>query len=130
MLLRSPTLAAASLLLATCSFSVPALALNEQQKKEMGAFIREYLIDNPEIMIEVQTALEAKQQAQRVAQSNQAVAQNRDALFASEHDVSNGNPKGDDTIVAFLDYNCGTCKRALANMENSTAKDANFRCEM
>src|SRR3546814_18276628 len=77
MLLRSPTLAAASLLLATCSFSVPALALNEQQKKEMGAFIREYLIDNPEIMIEVQTALEAKQQAKRVAQSNQAVAQNR-----------------------------------------------------
>lgn len=127
MLLHSRTLAAASLLLATCSFSVPALALDEQQKEEMGAFIREYLIDNPEIMIEVQTALEAKQQAQRVAQSSQAVAQNHDALFASDHDVSLGNPQGDVTIVEFFDYNCGYCKRALADMEDIIAKDENVR---
>ncbi|HEX2148332.1 MAG TPA: DsbA family protein, partial [Pseudorhizobium sp.] len=85
----------------------PATALDEQEKKEMGEFIREYLIENPEIMLEVQSALEAKQQEQRVALAGQAVAANHDAIFASENDVVLGNPDGDVTIVEFFDYNCG-----------------------
>lgn len=124
---RSQILAAASLLLATFPFAAPALALDAQQKQEMGAFIREYLIENPEVMIEVQAALEAKQQAERAAQASQAVTLNRDALFSSKSDVTLGNPQGDVTIVEFFDYNCGYCKRALADMEEIIAKDPEVR---
>ncbi|MBP2460816.1 protein-disulfide isomerase [Rhizobium sp. PvP014] len=120
------TLAAGSMLAAT-AFAVPAFALDDQQKKEMGEFIREYLIQNPEVMIEVQNALEAKQQNQRVDQSTKAVAANKEAIFASPTDITLGNPKGDVTVVEFFDYNCGYCKHALADMDTILKKDKNVR---
>ena len=120
------TLAAGTLLTVALT-AVPAFALDDSQKKEMGAFIREYLIQNPEVMIEVQTALEAKQQAQRSDQSTKAVATYKDEIFSSPTDVVLGNPKGDVTVVEFFDYNCGYCKRAMTDMDDIIAKDKNVR---
>ena len=118
---------AAGALCAAAFAAAPALALDDQQKKEMGEFIREYLIQNPEVMIEVQNALEAKQQAQRGEQSTKAVATYKDEIFASPTDVVLGNPKGDVTVVEFFDYNCGYCKRAMSDMDEVLAKDKNIR---
>ncbi|TWF56579.1 DsbA family protein [Neorhizobium alkalisoli] len=109
------------------SAAAPALALDDTQKKEMGEFIRQYLIDNPEVLIEAQNALEAKQQAQRVDQSTKAVAAYKDTIFASPSDITLGNPKGDVTIVEFFDYNCGYCKHALSDMDGILSKDKNVR---
>ena len=77
------TLAAGTMLAASLA-AAPALALDDAQKKEMGEFIREYLLENPEIMLEVQSALEAKQQSQRMAMAGEAVAANHDAIFSSK----------------------------------------------
>ena len=66
---RSKTLALGSMLMTALWLTPPALALEEHEKKEMGAFIREYLLENPEVMLEVQSALEAKQHAQRLERS-------------------------------------------------------------
>lgn len=119
---------ATSSMLALAVFSAaPAVALDEQQKKEMGAFIREYLIENPEILIEAQNALETKQQSKRVEQSMRGIADNRQQIFSSPTDITLGNPKGDVTVVEFFDYNCGYCKRALSDMEEILAKDKNVR---
>ena len=101
------TFAAGTFLSLALSAAGSALALDDSQKKEMGAFIREYLIQNPEVMIEVQNALEAKQQAQRTDQSTKAVATYKDEIFSSPTDVVLGNPEGDVTVVEFFDYNCG-----------------------
>ncbi len=120
------TLAAGTMLAASLA-AVPALALDDAQKKEMGEFIREYLIQNPEVMIEVQTALEAKQQAERANQSTKAVAAYKDDIFSSPNDIVLGNPKGDVTVVEFFDYNCGYCKRAMGDMDDILAKDKNIR---
>ncbi|MGN7291501.1 DsbA family protein [Rhizobium sp. SAFR-030] len=108
-------------------FAGSAAALDDQQKKEIGAFVREYLIENPEIMLEVQDALEKKQQQMRVAQSSTGIASNKDAIFSSASDITLGNPKGDVTIVEFFDYNCGYCKHALSDMETVLAADKNVR---
>jgi protein-disulfide isomerase len=104
-----------------------AQALDEQQKKEFGAFIREYLIQNPEIMLEVQDALEKKQQQLRTSQASSGIAANKQALFSSPSDISVGNPDADVTIVEFFDYNCGYCKRALTDMEEILSQDKNVR---
>jgi protein-disulfide isomerase len=120
-------IAAAAMLTVLVSPALPAFALDDQQKREMGDFIREYLIQNPEVLIEAQNALEAKQQAQRVDQSTKAVAASKEDIFSSPSDVSLGNPKGDVTIVEFFDYNCGYCKHALGDMDEILAKDKNVR---
>jgi protein-disulfide isomerase len=119
--------AAGTFLSLALSAAGPAFALDDQQKKEMGAFIREYLIQNPEVMVEVQNALEAKQQAQRGEQSTKAVATYKDEIFSSPTDVVLGNPKGDVTVVEFFDYNCGYCKRAMSDMDEILKKDTNVR---
>ncbi|RCW27878.1 protein-disulfide isomerase [Ciceribacter lividus] len=120
-------LAVAALALLPAALPTTVNALDEQQKKEFGEFIKEYLIENPEIMLDVQDALEKKQQEARQRQASAAVDSNKEALFASKYDLSLGNPQGDITIVEFFDYNCGYCKRALSDMDSIIAGDKNVR---
>lgn len=117
------------LLVATTAIALPgsASALDEQQKKEFGAFIREYLVAHPEIMLEVQDALEKKQQESRTSQASEGIAANSKAIFSTPTDITLGNPNGDVTIVEFFDYNCTYCKRALGDMETILSSDKKVR---
>ncbi len=112
---------------ASLAFVQPAAALDDQQKKEFGEFIKEYLIEHPEIMLDVQAALDKKQEEARLVQSNQAVSENKDKIFNAKYDISIGNPKGDVTVVEFFDYNCGYCRHALSDMDTLLKKDTNVR---
>lgn len=113
----------------TASFAIiqPAAALDDQQKKEIGEFIKEYLVEHPEVLLDAQAALEKKQDAARVAQSSQSIAQNKDAIFNSKDDVAIGNPKGSITIVEFFDYNCTYCRHALGDMDTLLKQDKDVR---
>ncbi|NVD38533.1 DsbA family protein [Ensifer sp. HO-A22] len=114
-------------LMAGVSLPQNALALDQKQKDEFGAFIKEYLLANPEIMLEVQEALATKQRAKQQEVAEGAISQNKKAIFNSQYDMVLGNPDGDVTVVEFYDYNCGYCKRALTDMEDILAKDKNVR---
>ncbi len=114
-------------LCASVSLPVAANALDDAQKKEMGDFIKEYLIANPEIMLDVQRALETRQAEAQNAKATAAVIANKQAIFDSPDDVVLGNPKGDVTVVEFFDYNCGYCKRAVHDMVNIISSDPNVR---
>jgi protein-disulfide isomerase len=107
--------------------TMPAKALDDAQKEEIGAFIREYLLENPEIMIEVQQALEQKQQSEQQARAGETIANAQDAIFNAPTDIALGNPDGDVTVVEFFDYNCGFCKRAHADMQAILASDGDVR---
>jgi protein-disulfide isomerase len=71
--------------------------------------VREYLLANPEVLLEAQDALEAKQQEQQRLASLDTIKQNKEAIFNSSFDGVVGNPDGKITIVEFYDYNCGYC---------------------
>ncbi|MBB3964105.1 DsbA family protein [Rhizobium metallidurans] len=105
----------------------PAAALDDAQKKEFGDFIKQYLIENPEIMLDVQNALQKKQEAARLVKANATISENKAAIFDSKYDMALGNPKGDVTIVEFFDYNCSYCRRALSDMQTILKKDPNIR---
>ncbi len=123
------SLAIAATLSATSALSTApaAYALDQSEKEEIGAFIREYLLANPEILFEVQDALQAKQEAVRSAKANSVISANQNAIFANETDLVLGNPDGDITIVEFYDYNCGYCKRAVKDMQALIDSDSNVR---
>lgn len=120
-------LATAALSAATLLPMQPALALDDAEKAEMGAFIREYLIANPEIMLEVQQALQAKQAAAQQEQANAVIEQNHETIFNADYDLSVGNPDGAITVVEFFDYNCGYCKRAHEDMKAIVAANDDVR---
>jgi protein-disulfide isomerase len=96
-------------------------------REEIGEIIRDYLIDNPEVMLEVQEALEQRQQEQRLAAQQRALTEKRDKIFESEYQVEIGDENAPVTIVEFFDYNCGYCQRALDDMEKFVAEDPDVR---
>lgn len=122
----SKTLAALALA-ASIALPAQAFAFDDQQKKELGEFIKQYLIENPEIMLEVQDALQKKQQMAQQVKATMAIENNTDRIFDSKNDVALGNPKGDVTVVEFFDYNCSYCRHALPDMQALLKKDKNVR---
>lgn len=121
--LRSIALAAALLMPATA----PALALDPTDKPEIEKIIREYLLKNPELMLEVQQALEARQREQQQARAAAALADNRQTVFESPNQGVVGNASGDVTVVEFFDYNCGFCQRAMEDMNRLIGTDSQLR---
>lgn len=121
------SLAACAALAIALAAPLPALALDDAQKKEFGDFIREYLLENPEVLLDAQEALQRKQQEAQQVKAVRTITENEKAIFASGYDIALGNPDGDVTVVEFFDYNCGYCRRALADMDTILAADKNVR---
>jgi protein-disulfide isomerase len=55
------------------------------------------------------------------------VQSNTDAIFASPGDWVGGNPEGDITLVEFMDYQCGYCRKAYSEVAELVASDGNIR---
>jgi protein-disulfide isomerase len=118
--------AAVSLALAA---AVPAVAesFSADQREEIGKIIKDYLLAHPEVMQDVMTELEKRQQAADVEKHRTAIVENKATLFSSPHQVVLGNPQGSVTMVEFFDYNCGYCKRAMTDMLTLIKTDGNLK---
>ncbi len=88
-------------------------AMGEEQVVEI---VRNYLTEHPEILVEMTTELDKRQQEEQSAQQEKAISSNADALFRSDKSFTAGNPDGDVTVVEFFDYNCGFCRRAVPDV--------------
>jgi protein-disulfide isomerase len=110
-------LAGLGLLVVAALFGAPrpaaAAEFTPAQKAEMGGVIRDYLLQNPEVLQDAMAELERRQKAQEDAKRSQTIERDAPELFASPGDAVIGNPKGKVTLVEFFDYNCGYCKRSL-----------------
>lgn len=84
--------------------------MSDSQKKEFEKVIHEYLVKNPEILLEASQALQQKQQQAMQEQAQVAIKENSKQLFADKL-TTLGNPKGDVTLVEFFDYQCIHCKK-------------------
>ena len=104
--------------LALCG--APAIAsaqsFSEPQRGEIEKIVRDYLLSHPEVLEEVSAELSKRQTAAETEKHEAAVTKNAQAIFSSPRGVTIGNKDGDVTFVEFFDYNCGYCKRAMADM--------------
>lgn len=96
-------------------------------KEEMGAFIRSYLMENPEIISDALEALKKKEMENMKVESGKAIKDNFAALTQNPDVPSVGNPKADITVVEFFDYHCGYCKHMLPTIQEVMKKDPNVR---
>lgn len=124
MSLKASLIAASALALLAAS---PALAVEPQEREEIETIVREYLLREPELLVEVLDALEAQRAAQAGEMQREAIAAAGAELTASPEGTVLGNPQGDVTIVEFFDYNCGFCRRAQADMETLIESDPELR---
>lgn len=107
--------------------AAPASALDDAQRKEFEGVIRDYLIKNPEVIQEAIMELQKRQAATEANQRQQALTTMKPLVFDSPRGVVVGNPKGDVTLVEFFDYNCGYCRRALADMQQLMKNDPKLK---
>lgn len=100
---------------------------SDEQKKALGEIIKDYLIKNPEIMVDVQTALDEKMQKDQDAKLKSFMAENAKSIFRSPGSSIAGDANGDITVVEFFDYNCGYCKRGLPEVQKLLQDDKKVR---
>ena len=108
----------ALLALALCAAppSVSAQTFSDAQKGDIEAIIKNYLVSHPEVLEEAMGELSKRQAAEEAKKHEASIAENAKAIFNSPRGVVLGNKDGDVTFVEFFDYNCGYCKRAMADM--------------
>ncbi len=126
----APALTALALVLAAPTPQAQALDLDAMSDAERAAFraeVRAYLMDNPEVIIEAVNLLESRNQAAQADAEKGMIAENADAIFNDGYSWVGGNPDGDVTLVEFMDYRCGYCRKAVAEVEALLAMDGNIR---
>ena len=125
---RLKILTATALLLAAPAIApAQAQTFSADQRQEIGAIVKEYLLTHPEVMQDVMAEMEKRQQAAESEKHHAAVVENKATLFSSPHQVVLGNPQGNVTMVEFFDYNCGFCKRAMTDMLDLIKTDNNLK---
>src|SRR5271165_1369152 len=119
---------AAALAGAAC-LAAPASAdeFTPAQKQELGAFIKDYLVNNPDVLREAIEALDKRDKEVAEAERQKTVVDQAGALFSSKFQANIGNPKGSATLVEFFDYNCHYCKGALPDIARLVKEDSNLK---
>lgn len=110
--------------------SAQALDVSTMTDAERAAFraeIRAYLMDNPEVIMEAVNLLEQRNADAEATADLEMVKANADELFNDGYSWVGGNPDGDITLVEFLDYRCGYCRKAMPEVTELLAKDGNIR---
>jgi protein-disulfide isomerase len=104
-----------------------AQSFTGDQRSEIERIVKEYLLSHPELLQEVMAELEKRQTLAEAEKNRAAVKEHSATIFSSPRQVTLGNPQGDVTVVEFFDYNCGYCKRAMADMLDLLKNDGKIK---
>ncbi len=101
--------------------------MTDAEREAFKAEVRAYLLDNPEVLMEAMDVLKERQDQAAAAQDQLFLSQNRDFIFNDPASWVGGNPDGDITIVEFMDYRCGYCRKAYDEVADLVKTDGNIR---
>ena len=131
-MMRLPSLHTARIAVLALFAAVPlavtsAAAQTAPDRSAIEAIIKDYLVKNPEVIQEAMVELERRQRDAEAVAVKRLTSDPKSALYTSEHHTIAGNPDGDVTIVEFFDFNCGFCKRGLADLQQMIDNDKKVR---
>ncbi|MEO1317975.1 MAG: DsbA family protein [Pseudomonadota bacterium] len=102
-------------------------AMTPEQEAAFGEAVRGYLLENPEVIYDAIQVLEDRREREAAQAETTLVSQYLGALHDTSYSWEGGNPEGDVTVVEFLDYRCGFCKRAHPAVKEVLESDENVR---
>jgi protein-disulfide isomerase len=116
--------------LALAAASIAALSLigcrQANADKAFGEKVHAYLIEHPEVLVEMSAKLQEKQTAEKTKNARGAINKYRQALERDPRDFV-ANPNGSITVVEFFDYRCGYCKLAAPQIVELIQKNPDVR---
>ncbi len=104
-------------------------SFSDTQEEEIGALVRAYLIDNPEVIIEAVNLYSERQRMASEEQARLGAAENIHYLTDPETSFVTG--KRPDTakvsVIELYDYHCGYCKRAANLMKDMVKSEGDVK---
>lgn len=86
-------------------------AFSPEQSRAIEQMIRDYLLKNPEVILEAIQGLKEREERANAEGARKAIVDRRAELINDASAPIAGNPNGDVTIVEFFDYRCPYCKQ-------------------
>ncbi|HEY1735925.1 MAG TPA: DsbA family protein [Methylovirgula sp.] len=109
-------LAFAVLVALPVGFAVADDTFTPAQKSEIEKILKDYIAKNPEIVRDALSALELRDKTAEMDARNKIITNLQGPLYTGEGQEIVGNANGKLTLVEFFDYNCGYCKKTLADI--------------
>jgi protein-disulfide isomerase len=107
--------------------SSPTSGLSQTQVKQIEKVVHDYLVQNPQVLVEASQAYQDQEAAKAKSKTQQALAKNAKALFNSPNSPTVGNLNGDVTVIEFLDYQCTHCREMSTVIASLIKADSNIR---
>lgn len=122
-----PLALGATLALASPALATDLTAMTDAERDAFGAAVRAYLLENPQVIMEAVQVLEERQASAQEGADVAMIAANSKEIFDDGFSHVSGNPDGDVTLVEFIDYRCGYCRRAHDEVAELVKSDGNIR---
>ena len=118
---------ASALALAAPAGAMDLTELTDAERAQFRAEVRAYLMENPQVILQAVEQMQNNQAQAQMQADFDLVSANADAIFDDGYSWVGGNPDGDITLVEFLDYRCGYCKRAHGEVAKLLETDGNIK---
>ena len=105
-------------------------ALSGAQEEAIRALVRDYLLENPEVLIEALQLYDERRKAEAAALQREALTAHLEQLAGGNSSPVLGNPEGDVVVVEFFDYRCPYCKKVADDLRQAVREDGNIRLVM
>jgi protein-disulfide isomerase len=100
--------------------TIAAAEFTPPQRQAIEGIIHDYLMQNPDVLIEALRAAED-------AKSKQVLTERHHEIFDDPATPVGGNLQGDVSLVEFFDYRCPYCKQVEPTLETLLSKDPKIR---
>ena len=97
------------------------------QVKELDRLIKKYILENPEIIIEAIEIYQKKQNIKIKDKEKKLLKSLNSEIFDDKNSYQFGDKNSNTTIVEFVDYNCGYCKKNHNIIMEFLKKNGNIR---
>ena len=106
---------------------IKAADMPTEQRQAIEGIIHDYLLHNPDILIEALRGAEDKLNREADAKAANVISDRGTEIFDDPATPVGGNPRGDVTIVEFFDYRCPYCKQVLPSLQALLKEDHKLR---
>ena len=97
------------------------------QRQAIESIVRDYLTNNPEVLLGALQAAKAKLDRDADAKTAALIADHRQQIYDDPQTPVGGNPHGNVSLVEFFDYRCPYCKQTQPALEKLRARDPRLR---
>jgi protein-disulfide isomerase len=93
----------------------------------MERAVAKVLKAHPELVRDALNELERRETVAKTQQEASTLAKSSKAIYADTGAIVLGNPNGDVTLVEFMDYHCGYCKKMSVGIDQLIQRDPQLR---